>query len=266
MRQIVGDVPLGGSPFPPIADYAFLSDCETTRARRARAATSSGCACRAWTARRSSARCSTATPAASGSAPADTTVPAGRRYLPGHDDPRDDLGHADRLGHRPRRAARSGPWHHERRALAHAPPLAHRLRRRPRPAAHAALRQRLGRDAAWTASPSSTTGASAPTWEYDGRRLPPGASATRRGLRPRAAPDDRPAPRLRGLARPRAHDDARRRHRVRRAVVVRARRRPQTYDEAYQPARLHRRLLARVARARRVPRPPVAHATCSAAR
>src|SRR4051794_41886388 len=28
MRQVVGDVPLGGSPFPPIADYAFLSDCE----------------------------------------------------------------------------------------------------------------------------------------------------------------------------------------------------------------------------------------------
>ena len=23
-------VPLGGSPFPPIADYGFLSDCETT--------------------------------------------------------------------------------------------------------------------------------------------------------------------------------------------------------------------------------------------
>jgi GH15 family glucan-1,4-alpha-glucosidase len=30
VRQFVGDVPLGGSPFPPIADYAFLSDCETT--------------------------------------------------------------------------------------------------------------------------------------------------------------------------------------------------------------------------------------------
>ncbi|WCB92639.1 Trehalase [Baekduia alba] len=30
MRQIAGDVPLGGSPFPPIAEYAFLSDCETT--------------------------------------------------------------------------------------------------------------------------------------------------------------------------------------------------------------------------------------------
>ena len=29
MRQLVPDVPLGGSPFPPIADYGFLSDCET---------------------------------------------------------------------------------------------------------------------------------------------------------------------------------------------------------------------------------------------
>ena len=29
MRQILGDILLGGSPFPPIADYAFLSDCET---------------------------------------------------------------------------------------------------------------------------------------------------------------------------------------------------------------------------------------------
>jgi GH15 family glucan-1,4-alpha-glucosidase len=29
MKQIVGGVMQGGSPFPPIADYAFLSDCET---------------------------------------------------------------------------------------------------------------------------------------------------------------------------------------------------------------------------------------------
>jgi GH15 family glucan-1,4-alpha-glucosidase len=29
VRQTVGDIPLGGSPYPPIADYAFLSDCET---------------------------------------------------------------------------------------------------------------------------------------------------------------------------------------------------------------------------------------------
>jgi GH15 family glucan-1,4-alpha-glucosidase len=30
MRHLVGDVPLGGSPFPPIAEYAFLSDTEVT--------------------------------------------------------------------------------------------------------------------------------------------------------------------------------------------------------------------------------------------
>src|SRR5205807_7071102 len=29
MRHLAPDVPLGGSAFPPIADYAFLSDCET---------------------------------------------------------------------------------------------------------------------------------------------------------------------------------------------------------------------------------------------
>src|SRR5438445_9342099 len=29
VRQSAPDVPLGGSPFPPIADYGFLSDCET---------------------------------------------------------------------------------------------------------------------------------------------------------------------------------------------------------------------------------------------
>src|SRR3989440_198176 len=28
-RQLAPDVTLGGSPFPPIADYGFLSDCET---------------------------------------------------------------------------------------------------------------------------------------------------------------------------------------------------------------------------------------------
>src|ERR687895_423901 len=28
--RVAPDRPLGGSPFPPIAEYAFLSDCETT--------------------------------------------------------------------------------------------------------------------------------------------------------------------------------------------------------------------------------------------
>ena len=70
--------------------------------------------------------------------------------------------------------------------------------------------------------------------------------------------DHRPAHRLRGRARPRAHDPARRRHRVRRAVVERPRR-PRDLRRGLPPARLHRRLLARVAQPRRVPRPPVAH-------
>src|SRR2546423_12046371 len=29
LRQLAPDATLGGSPFPPIADYGFLSDCET---------------------------------------------------------------------------------------------------------------------------------------------------------------------------------------------------------------------------------------------
>src|SRR5438067_1407960 len=29
IRQFAPDLPLGGSAFPPIADYGFLSDCET---------------------------------------------------------------------------------------------------------------------------------------------------------------------------------------------------------------------------------------------
>ena len=61
-------------------------------------------------------------------------------------------------------------------------------------------------------------------WEYDGRRLPR-RRRPRRGRRPRSCTlttDLRLG--LRGRARPRAHDAARRRHGVRRAVVDRARR------------------------------------------
>src|SRR3954449_10609717 len=82
MRQVVGDVPLAGSPFPPIADYAFLSDCEVC----ALVAPSGNIE---WM----------SLPRFDGPsifgcmldrdagpfhlAPVDTTVPAGRRYLPG---------------------------------------------------------------------------------------------------------------------------------------------------------------------------------------
>jgi GH15 family glucan-1,4-alpha-glucosidase len=82
MRQIVGDVPLGGSPFPPIAEYAFLSDCETTALVAPSGAVEWLCLPRMDG------------PSVFGAlldrdagrfhvGPAEQTVPAGRRYLPG---------------------------------------------------------------------------------------------------------------------------------------------------------------------------------------
>ena len=59
----------------------------------------------------------------------------------GHERARDELGHQRRLDHRPRRAA-DRPLAPRARALAHPPPRAHRLRRRPRAAAADPLRER----------------------------------------------------------------------------------------------------------------------------
>ena len=73
--------------------------------------------------------------------PADTMVPAARRYLPGTMILETTWGHGPRLADRPRRAA-GRPLARQRRALDDAPPRAHRLRRRPRPAAHGPLRER----------------------------------------------------------------------------------------------------------------------------
>jgi GH15 family glucan-1,4-alpha-glucosidase len=82
MRQVIGDVPLGGSPYPPIADYAFLSDCEVCALVAPSGNVEWMCLPRfdgpsvfggmldrdAGTFRL---------------APVDSQVPAGRRYLPG---------------------------------------------------------------------------------------------------------------------------------------------------------------------------------------
>jgi GH15 family glucan-1,4-alpha-glucosidase len=82
MRQVVGDVPLGGSPFPPIADYAFLSDCEVCALVAPSGNVEWMCLPRFDG------------PSIFGAmldrdaggfrlAPVDTAVPAGQRYLPG---------------------------------------------------------------------------------------------------------------------------------------------------------------------------------------
>jgi alpha,alpha-trehalase len=82
MRHVVGDVPLGGSPFPPIADYAFLSDCEVCALVAPSGNVEWMCLPRFDG------------PSIFGAmldrdaggfrlAPVDTSVPAGQRYLPG---------------------------------------------------------------------------------------------------------------------------------------------------------------------------------------
>src|ERR1044072_1250728 len=97
MRQVVGDVPVGGSPFPPIADFAFLSDCESCALVAPSGNVEWMCLPRFdspsifgavldrdagsfplfWGAPPAGAA------ASSGRAPAAAWAPAGRRYLPG---------------------------------------------------------------------------------------------------------------------------------------------------------------------------------------
>ena len=136
-----------------------------------------------------------------------------------------------------------------RRALAHPPPRADRLRRRPRPAAHDALRQRRGRDARWTASRCSTTAASAAQWEYAGRGYGEAVAPRRGRATLELTPDHRPAPRLRGRARARARTTLREGDTAFVALSWTEHAPPETYDEAYQRLVVHRRLLAALARA-----------------
>jgi alpha,alpha-trehalase len=82
VRHVVGDVPLGGSPFPPIADFAFLSDCESC----ALVAPSGNVEWMCLPRYDSPSIFGAILDRDAGSfrlAPGDTSVPAGRRYLPG---------------------------------------------------------------------------------------------------------------------------------------------------------------------------------------
>src|SRR6266536_1938773 len=82
MRHVVGDVPLGGSPFPPIADYAFLSDCEVC----ALVAPSGNVEWMCLPRFDGPSIFGAMLDRDAGSfklSPVDTSVPAGQRYLPG---------------------------------------------------------------------------------------------------------------------------------------------------------------------------------------
>jgi GH15 family glucan-1,4-alpha-glucosidase len=111
MRAIVGDVPLGGSPFPPIAEYAFLSDCETT----ALVAPAGNIEWLCLPRMDSPSVFAAMLDRDAGSfklSPADCQVPAGRRYLPGTNILETTWG--TRTGWCiVRDVLLVGPWHHE---------------------------------------------------------------------------------------------------------------------------------------------------------
>src|SRR3954466_5855815 len=111
MRQVVGDVPLAGSPFPPIADYAFLSDCEVC----ALVAPSGNVEWLCLPRFDGPSMFGGLRARDGGSftlAPVDSSVPAGRRYLPG------TMVMETTWGTRTgwiivRDVLLLGPWHHE---------------------------------------------------------------------------------------------------------------------------------------------------------
>ena len=233
MRQIVGDVPLGGSPFPPIADYAFLSDCETTALVAPSGNVEWLCLPRMDSPerlrrdarprrRRLPPRPRPTWPCPPAAATCRARWCSRRRW-----------GTADGLDHRARRPAHRpvAP-----RGASARPPTA--ARPTDYDADHVLLRTVRcvngdGRDERSTASRSSTTAARRASWEYTGEGYHEARATADEGSTSSSTSRPTCASASRAPARPRRTTHARGRHRVRRAVVDRAPGAPQTYDEAY---------------------------------
>ena len=143
-----------------------------------RAATSSGCACRASTARRSSAPCSTATPGPSGSRPSTPRCPRASATCPGRWSSR-RRGARARAGSSSATCCSSGPG--TTTTSARTRTGARRPTTTPTTSCCARCAASTGASrCTWSASRAWTTGARRVTWEYGG----PGygkAVGTRRG-------------------------------------------------------------------------------------
>ena len=242
-----------GSPFPPIAEYAFLSD----RQVQALVAPSGNVEWLCLPRPDSPSVFGAMLDRAAGHfrlGPGRGHRPRRPALRPRDARPGDDVADADRVARDPGRAPRRSLVRRHA-AGGRVRTAARRPRGRTRPAANRPMRERPRR---------APDGLRALARLRAGRRdlgvrdrgLQPRARADRAG-RPAAPADERPADGVRGQARAREHDDARRRRAVRRAVVVRprtaavlpGRRRPDVADAG---------VLARMAEPRRVPRPPVA--------
>jgi len=164
VKQIIGDVPLGGSPFPPIAEYAFLSDCEVCALVAPSGNIEWMCLPRMDG------------PSVFGAMldrdaggfllqPVDSAVPAGRRYVPGTNVLETTWG--TRSGWViVRDVLLIGPWHHERER-------SHTHRRAPTDydADHVLLRTLRcvngSVEMAMACEPVLDYGTTRVTWEYD---------------------------------------------------------------------------------------------------
>ena len=240
------------SPFPGIADYGFLSDCETTALVAPGGSIEWMCLPRMDSA------------SVFGSlldrdagkfrlGPAGVNVPTARRYLPG------TMVLETSWGTKGgwiivRDALLIGPWHHsDDRSNTH--------RRAPTDydADHVLLRTVRCVNGevqlSLVCEPAFDYGRTRGRWDYAGSDYHDVAVTGAR--RPRAAPGERPQPRHRGPARHRAAPDEGGRAGLLRAVLDRAPGAAHVRGRL-RPARLDRPPLAALARPRRVPRPPVA--------